>query len=133
MFKKAVILFAISTQVFAAPHGSQGSAASAALSGQGLSQIVGGSSQILQGGSQLTVVSVQTMGEVTLITLQKAGQSASVTLRVASDISGHALFATGQLIRILTTGAGTLLINAGRVVAFLPNEMGKSLIYSSAV
>lgn len=133
MFKKALVLFLIASQAFATPNGSQGSAASAALSGQGLSEIVNGSSHILQAGSELTVLAVRTLGKVTLITLQAAGQSATVTLRVATHVSGHALFATGQVIQVMTTGAGTLLINAGNVLAFLPTQLGKNLIYSSAL
>lgn len=131
MFKKSLILFAITTQLFAAPQGSQGSAASSALSSEGLGNIVYGSSQLLSAGSQLSVIAIKTVGEFTFITLKAVDQSATVTLRVASNVSGHVLRGIGQMVQVVTTGAGQLLISSGQVIAFLPNEMGKSLLYSS--
>lgn len=44
MFKKSLILLARTTKLFAAPQGSQGSAASSTLSSEGLANIVYGSS-----------------------------------------------------------------------------------------
>lgn len=131
MFKKSLILFAITTQLFAAPQDSQGSAASSALSNEGLGNIVYGSSQVLSAGSQLSVIAIKTVGEFTYLTLKAVGQSATVTLRVASNVSGHVLQGIGQMVQIVTIEAGQLLISSGQVIAFLPNEMGKSLLYSS--
>ena len=131
MYKKYLILLAFTSQVFAATQGSQGSAASADLSSQGMGQIVNGSGHILQAGSQLSIIAVKTVGEFTFVTLKAVGNSAEVTLRVGSKFSGHVLYGAGQLIRVIATSAGVLLTSAGHVVAFLPNEMGKSLIYSN--
>ena len=130
MFKKTLILFAFTTQVFATVQGSQGSAASADLSSQGIGQIVNGSGHVLQAGSQLSIIAIKTVGEFTFITLKTVGNSATVTLRVASKLSGHILHGIGQMIQVVATGSGAILTSAGHVVAFLPNEMGKSLMYS---
>lgn len=131
MFKKALLLFAFTPQLFAAVQGSQGSAASADLSGQGIGQIINGSGYILEAGSQFSITAIQTIGEFTFITLKTVGNSATVTLRLGSKLAGHALYGVGQIVQVVTTGAGTILTSAGHVVAFLPNEMGKSLIYNT--
>ncbi|QDQ39451.1 hypothetical protein E3226_003080 [Legionella geestiana] len=131
MFKKSVLLFAITTQLFAAPVGSQGSVASSMLSSEGLGNIAYGSSQLLSAGSQLSVTAIKTVGDFTFITLKSAGHSAFVTLRVARHVSGNVLLGVGQTVHVVTTGAGQLLISSGQVITFLPNEMGKSLLYSA--
>lgn len=131
MFKKCFFVFAITTQLFASPQGSQGSAAASALSSEGLGNIVYGSSQLISAGSQLSIIGIKNVGEFTFITLKAAGQSATVTLRVATKVVGHGLRGAGQMVKVASTGAGQLLIASGQVIAFLPNEMGKSLLYSS--
>lgn len=130
MLKKTIILLAITTQAFATVQGSKGSAASADLSSQGLGQIINGSGQLLQAGSQLTIIAIKTVGESTFITLKAVGNSATVTIRVGSQVSGHLLHGAGQMIQAVATASGVILTSAGKVVAFLPNEMGKSLLYS---
>jgi len=131
MFKKTLLMLCLATPVFAATQGSQASAASVDLSSQGLSEIVGGSGHVLMAGSQASIAAIETAGDVTFITLRAVGQSGTVTLRIASTVVGQAMIGTGQLVKVVGIGSGTLLTASGRLLAFVPNELGKSLVYSN--
>lgn len=131
MFNKALIMLCLATPVFAATQGSQASVASTDLSSQGLSELVRGSGHLLMAGNQASIAAIETVGDVSFITLRAAGQSGTVTIRVARTVVGQALIGTGQLVQVVGIGSGTLLTSSGRLLAFLPNELGKSLVYSN--
>ncbi|STX27927.1 Uncharacterised protein [Legionella beliardensis] len=105
-------------------------AASVALSTNGISQIVQGSGNILAAGSQLTIVSINNVGEFIDITLQAVANSATVTLRVSRNILGNSLLATGQAVQVIGVSSGNLIYVAGQLIAFLPNELGRHLLFS---
>lgn len=130
MLKKVLPLVLVTATAFA-DGGSQASVASADLSAQGVSQVVNGSAAVFASGSQLAVVAVKTVGDITYISLKAVSQSAVTTIQVSSRVIGHGLVASGQFINVIATGTGVILTSAGRLIAFVPNEVGKSLIYSS--
>lgn len=128
MIRKILGLLCLAPSVFAAMNDSQ---ASVDLSSQGLSKLVEGSATILQGQSELTLVAIRTVGNFSYLTLKAAGQSTRVILRVPSHVAGHMLVGSGQLVKVIATGTGSIISASGQLLAFLPNEMGKSLIYSN--
>lgn len=87
MIKKAAFLFLLSTQVFAQPNGSQASAASMELSGQGIGEIVQGSFHLLQGGSQLPIAGLRIVGDSAYVTLRIIDKSSTLTLKIASTVA----------------------------------------------
>ncbi|WP_162263128.1 hypothetical protein [Legionella rubrilucens] len=132
MIKKALPLILLTTTAFA-NGGSEASMASTDLSAQGVSQVVAGSANLFAAASQVVIVAVRTVGDISYISLKAAGQSAVTTIQVSSHVAGHSLLAAGQWIRVVTTGTGIILTSAGRLIAFVPNEMGKSLIFSHQI
>ncbi|PUT40290.1 hypothetical protein DIZ81_06715 [Legionella taurinensis] len=132
MIKKALPLILLTTTAFAS-GGSEASAASTDLSAQGISQVVDGSANLFAAASQLVIVAVKTVGDVTYISLKAAGQSAVTTIQVSSHVAGHSLLAAGQWVRVVTTGTGIILTSAGRLIAYVPNELGKSFLFSSQI
>ncbi len=131
--KKSIAALCFILPTFSFANGSELSNASMALSHHGISNIVSGSSQMLKGGAQLSVASVQTVGHFSYITLRAVGTSAVTTIRVAQAASGHLLIASGQMVKVVTTSAGRLLTVSGKVIAFLPNTIGRSLLYSEVI
>lgn len=132
MIKKALPLILLTTTAFA-HGGSEASVASTDLSAQGISQVVDGSANLFAAGSQLVIVAVRTVGDITYISLKAAGQSAVTTIQVSRHVAGHSLLAAGQSVKVVTTGTGMILTSAGRLIAFVPNELGKSLLFSSQI
>ncbi|WP_419418743.1 hypothetical protein ACNVED_09290 [Legionella sp. D16C41] len=103
------------------------------LSTTGVSQIIQGSSNILAAGGQLTIVAVSRVGEFMDITMRAAANLSTLTIRVAKDAVGNSLIAAGQTIKVISVSGGNLVYAAGQLIAFLPNEIGKSLIYSKKI
>ncbi|KGP62890.1 hypothetical protein EP47_07760 [Legionella norrlandica] len=130
MLKKTMLLLCMTSPVLAVTQGSQGSAMSAQLSSQGIGQIISGSSNLLVAGSQLPIAGVKVVGDFLHITLHSVENSTSVTIKVSRNVAGASLLATGQLVQVVATGSSTLVYTSGQIIAFLPNEMGKSLLHS---
>ena len=81
-------------------------------------------------GAKLVVKGVQASAKGTVLLLESASDGAAASI----EISGKALRATGAslgdtiLVSVIVTGA--LLSVAGEVIAYVPNEMGKALLYN---
>ncbi|MEM7194622.1 MAG: hypothetical protein AAF402_06710 [Pseudomonadota bacterium] len=81
--------------------------------------------------SQLVVDSVSTVGESTYVVLKSIPDSIETSIKVTGSVVGAASLAAGQSIQAVTHVAGIVLTKAGEVVAFIPNEIGKSLMEQS--
>ena len=104
-------------------------------------------SQHLSEASAVVVVGsiavVALTGSLVVTGVEKIANGASVMVRDASDASGQsatlmmagstaASLAVGQVLQASATGVGYVLIAAGRAIAFIPNEVGRSLLHQSS-
>lgn len=88
---------------------------------------------MLSGAAVLTVVSVQVLAEGTVWVLQRASDGARVVVRVASASAGMASVAAGAAVTVTAVSAGHVLSAAGQVLAFVPNELGKALLFNEKI
>jgi predicted secreted protein len=88
---------------------------------------------ILSGGAMLTVVAVEASANGTVWVLERAsdGARASVTLSAAAA-SGLSV-AAGTVVVVTAFSAGWVLSAAGQALAYIPNEIGKALLYNERV
>jgi hypothetical protein len=93
--------------------------------------LVQGSVQMLAGAGQMVVASVEVVGESTLIVLKGIGSTVEVSLKVASNVAAGVSLAIGTVVTVVTEAVGYALVAAGRTIAFIPNELGRSLLYQS--
>ena len=134
------MLLAMAMSVPTVQAQSEGSRASVRAS-EGLSQaastVVAGSASLLVGGAVLVVDSVQQVGEALLVVLRPVAQGASevsmVTLRFAASAVGNASLAAGASVQVVAEASGQALYLAGKLIAFIPNEIGKSMVHHSPV
>jgi hypothetical protein len=81
-------------------------------------------------GAVLVVKTVESTARGTVYVLERASDGA----RVSVEIAGKTVVGIGQIIgtSVLVTvvGAGVLLSAAGEVIAFIPNALGKALLYN---
>ncbi len=84
---------------------------------------------LLSAGAMFTVVAVEAVSGATVWVLERAsdGARASVTL------AGGASAAVGTVVVATAFSAGVLLSAAGKAIAYIPNEIGKALIYNEKV
>jgi hypothetical protein len=88
---------------------------------------------VLAGGSMLTVVAVETVSGATVWVLERASDGArfSITLAGAS-VAGVSVVA-GTAVVVTAFSAGWVLSAAGKAIAYIPNEIGKALLYNEKV
>ena len=82
---------------------------------------------IFSESAELIVEGVKIVGKSTEIVIKSLATPSKGSILVA----GHLSYAAGQSVETVTTSAGHILSIAGKVVAFIPNKIGKSLIYQA--
>ena len=108
-------------------RGSQGSTDFSAAS----ATIVNGSTQIFAGSSQLLVSSVEIVGDSVVVVLRGASEATQVSLKLSGEVVGAASLAVGTSVQVIAESTGYLLTTAGKAIAFIPNELGRSLLHHS--
>ena len=118
----------------ATPAYAQSQAASnvSALSAFGSIVVVYGSVAALANAGGAVVASVEKVGEVTTIVLKDASGAASTAIAISGDVAQGAALVAGTAVSVSATATGHILIAAGKVLAFIPNEAGKALLHSSS-
>ena len=88
---------------------------------------------LLSAGAVFTVIAVEAASAGTVWVLERAsdGARASVTLSAAA-VGGVSLLA-GTAVVVTVFSAGHVLSAAGKAIAFIPNEVGKALLYNERV
>jgi len=77
------------------------------------------------------VIGLQTAGKSTLLTLKSSAEVGEISLRIPTALVGVAAVGVGTTVRALTEATGYTLMASGEVIAFVPNNVGSSLIHHS--
>jgi hypothetical protein len=84
---------------------------------------------ILGAGVGLTVSAVQVSAAGTTWVLERASDG----VRASVKLAGQASVAVGTTVACVAMSAGYVLSVAGQAVAFIPNEIGASMLYNERV
>ncbi|MBR7799567.1 hypothetical protein [Undibacterium fentianense] len=106
--------------------------ASIALSEAG-AQIVQGSLVGLGASGLLVVESVEATGGWVLVATKSASNAAKITFKLSETSLKQAGTISATTLQFSAVNTGHLLISAGKVIAFIPNELGKILIHHERV
>jgi hypothetical protein len=104
-----------------------------AISALPVAVLVAAPAMLLAGGAVLTVVSVQTSATGTVWVLERASDGAHATLQFAGTAAGASLAASGAAVVVTAVATGWLISTAGQAIAFVPNQIGASLLYNERV
>jgi len=88
---------------------------------------------LLSAGAALVVVSVEVVGGATVWMLERVSDGVRISLRTAGKLAEGIIVSTGTAVAVSVIGAGTVLSAAGEVIAFIPSEIGKALLYNEQV
>jgi hypothetical protein len=88
---------------------------------------------ILSAGATLVVVSVEVVGGATVWVLERVSDGVRLSVKAVGKLAEGVVVSTGTAVMVSVIGAGTLLSAAGEVIAFIPNEIGKALLYNERV
>ena len=100
-------------------------ASSASLAASGF--VVAGSSELISGSAQLSVMAIQAAGETVVIVMRGASEAVTVSVRTSATMAREASVAVGSAVRVVAESIGYALYVGARLIAFVPNEIGRSL------
>ena len=106
---------------------------SSALSALPVAVSVAAPALLLVGGAALTVVTVQASATGTVWVLERASDGARATLHFSGHVAGASLAAIGSVVLVTALSTGYLISAAGHAIAFVPNQIGASLLYNERV
>ncbi len=127
----AVLLLCLSLSAGPVLAASETLSGGSALSAQGSAMIVTGSLDVLTAGASVVVESVTVAGESVVVVVDGLSEAGKLTLRLSGAALGGASLAVGATLEVVSMSTGYLLVSAGEVLAFLPNEAGRTLLHHS--
>ncbi|WP_418317744.1 hypothetical protein [Piscinibacter sakaiensis] len=104
-----------------------------ALSALPIAVSVAAPALVLSGGVRLTAIAVEASAQGTVWTLERMSDGARMSVLIGSAAAGTLSMAIGTVLEVSAIGAGWLLSAAGQALAFIPNEVGKALLYNEQV
>lgn len=81
----------------------------------------------------LTVKAVESTAQGTVWVLERASDGVQFSVRFVSDAVGASVVGVGTAVTVSVLGTGYILSKAGEVIAFIPNEIGASLLHNERV
>ncbi|GAB1386179.1 hypothetical protein MASR1M59_13270 [Melaminivora sp.] len=81
-------------------------------------------------GALLTVTALQASAIGTVYVLERASDGARVSVEVAGRAAQASAVGVGTLVSCSVIGSGVILSVAGEVLAFVPNALGRALLYN---
>lgn len=90
---------------------------------------VTGSALVLSAATTLVVVSVQATAYGAVWVLQRVSDGLRVSVRWSAEGARAASMAVGTTLEVTALSAGWLLTSASEAMAFIPNQLGGSLIF----
>lgn len=88
------------------------------------------SAQVLVAGANLVVQSVASTARGTVYVLERLSDGVRVSVEVTTKAAGAASLAIGTAVTVSAVAAGLILSAAGEAIAFIPNEVGRALLYN---
>jgi hypothetical protein len=99
----------------------------------GSATVVLGSLSAVAASGTVVVASVETAADASVVVLAGASDAAQATVRLSGRAAREASLVAGALVSVVATSTGCLLVVSGKVLAFIPNEIGKALLHHSRV
>lgn len=88
---------------------------------------------LLSAGAALTVVAVEAVSGTTVWVLERASDGARASVTLSGAAVGGVSVLAGTAVVATAFSAGWVLSAAGKAIAFIPNEIGKALLYNERV
>jgi hypothetical protein len=124
---------AITLAPLSAPRAQSTASEASALSLLPVAVSVAAPVMLLAAGVSLTVVAVEASATGTVWVLERASDGARTTLRFSGQVAGAVSTGIGSAVLITALSTGWVLSVAGQAIAFVPNQIGASLLYNERV
>lgn len=81
-------------------------------------------------GASVVVEAVESTADGVSYVLKNVADGTSAVVKVSGQAAGALSVGVGTVVQTSVIGAGVILSAAGKVLAFIPNEIGKSLMHN---
>jgi hypothetical protein len=88
---------------------------------------------LLSAGAVFTVVAVEAASAGTVWILERASDGARASVTLGSQVAGGVSVVAGTAVLATAFSAGWVLSVAGQAIAYIPNEIGKALLYNERI
>ncbi len=88
---------------------------------------------LVAGVGSIVVTGVEASAEGTVWVVENVVDGVKGSICFAGRVVGGIVVAVGTVITVTTVATGMVLSTAGHVIAFIPNEIGRSLSYNQRV
>jgi hypothetical protein len=128
-----LVAAALAAALTSTAHAHAGASDLSALSLLPVAVSVAAPSMLIAGGAVLTVVSIQASATGTVWVLERASDGARATLHFSGHVAQGAVLSVGGAVMVTALASGYVLSAAGEAIAFIPNELGRALIYNERI
>jgi hypothetical protein len=104
-----------------------------ALSALPVAVSVAAPAMFLSAGAMLTVVAVEASADGTVWVHERASDGARASVQLSAAAAGGASVAAGTALTVTAFSAGWVLSQAGRAIAYLPNQIGTALLHNERI
>ncbi len=132
-FDSTLVVAALSSVLITTARAHAEVSEASALSMLPLAVSVAAPSMLLAGGAVLTIVSVQASAAGTVWVLERASDGARATLHFSGHVAQGAALSVGGAVMVTALASGVVLSAAGNAIAFIPNEIGRALLFNERV
>jgi hypothetical protein len=112
---------------------SRGMSDASAFLAESSAVVVVGSMAVLAGAGAVVVKSVEASGEVATVVLQGASNGAEASIKLTGKAAKSLSVGAGRAVTVSVLASGYLLVASEQVLAFVPNELGKAILYHAPV
>ena len=88
---------------------------------------------LLSAGAVFTVVAVEAVSDGAVWVLERASDGARASIKLSGAAAGGLSVLSGAAVVATVFSAGWVLSSAGKAIAFIPNEVGKALLYNERI
>ncbi len=88
---------------------------------------------LLVSGAAFTVVAVEAASDATVWVLERASDGARASVTLSAQAAGMVSVVAGTAVVATAFSAGWVLSTAGKALAYIPNEVGRALLYNERV
>jgi hypothetical protein len=107
------------------------------VAGSGASMVAGSIASIpiafAVSGSYLIIKTVESTARGTIYVLERASDGASAVIEIAGKGIQAASLVVGSAVMVSAISAGIILVASGTAIAFIPNEIGRSLLRNERI
>lgn len=88
---------------------------------------------VLSVGAKLVIVAVESTARGTVWVLERASDGARISVEFSGKVVSSAANSIGTAVVVTAISTGYVLSAAGEAIAFIPNEIGASLLHNERV